>query len=68
MSRLLKYGWILGLLCLPLGGLQIYWYLSNTGSLGVIHLPVGLFILAAGVLNLGVYFTRRNKRTRKGGN
>lgn len=53
MKTVQKYGWILGLICLPAGSWNIYLYLNGNGSAW--NLGIGIFALCAGVFNLTVY-------------
>ena len=55
MKTLLDYGWILGLVCLLLGGLQFYFYFTNHE---ISHLIVALFVFTAGIINLAIYLGR----------
>lgn len=55
MDKMVKYGWIAGLVCLLAGGLHLYNYFNVAGTLGLLHLIVGLLSFAAGVFNLVCY-------------
>jgi len=61
-SMLVRHSWILGLLCLLTGGWQMYLCFSGVGTLGLIHLIVGLFTLGAGVYNLVMHVKLHRRR------